>query len=124
MTLQPSTAESWKAVADLIDRRIGKLGLTTTEVANRADVSTQTIRSLLTGKRTTYRPGSLRAISRALQWSPLALEEFAASWKEPLEAVATAAPVSAESMAMALRRLELKIDQVQLRVEEVLSNVG
>lgn len=104
-----------KAVAELVDHRIGELGLTITEVCTRSKVSAHTLRKLLAGEQGNYRPGPLRAISRALQWSPLAIEEFAASGKEPLHVeappVALQDPVAA--MATMIQGLDYRIAQLE-----------
>lgn len=118
----------WDEVAQRIDARMTELQLVQADVARLASVSATTVRSLLRVQRDVYRRGSLRSISRALGWVPTALEDFAASGKEPIpwtdpEPLPWAGLVRApaieeepEDLRLQMRRIEGKLDLLSAAV--------
>lgn len=61
--------EVWWRLGGLIKERRVFLGMKQTEAAERAGVSVATWRLLESGARTAYRPLTLKAVQRALEWS-------------------------------------------------------
>lgn len=62
--------EPWKRLAKAVRRRRDGLGLTQVQLANKADVSEPTIRTLERGEKESYRRPTLRAVELALDWMP------------------------------------------------------
>lgn len=74
---------TWEQVARRVDERMAELEMVQADVARVARVSAATVRSLLNAERGNYRAGSVRSISRALSWTPTAIEELALAGTEP-----------------------------------------
>lgn len=80
-------SDRWAELSDLMDKRMEEMGLNRTEVGRVAAVSPITVRHLLAADQTGYRSATLRQISRALGWTPSAIEKFVKKGQMPMVAV-------------------------------------
>lgn len=71
-------AKNWKAVADEMNTRMGQLGLSQKELAERSKVSTATLRLMQQGADAARSPITLAAVSVALGWPSDYLADVAA----------------------------------------------
>lgn len=111
-------AEDWDAVATAIDDRLRELPLTVRELARRARVGESTVRELRYNSTQRQRhPGTLRSVSRALEWS-----------EDHLAAVLSGETRSAEhairSNRPALESLHVRLDHIEAMLRRLLLHVG
>lgn len=104
-------SDRWDEVARRIDERMDELQFVQADVARLGSVSATTVRSLLRADRDTYRRGSLRGVSRALQWVPTALEDLASNGKDPEPVIEfSIRGVGPEDLRVQITRIEGKLD--------------
>lgn len=75
--------ENWIELADLIDQQLAQLGWSQTDLVRESGVNATTIRAIQRTQRTSYRANTLRAVSRALGWGPMAIEVFLGGGEAP-----------------------------------------
>lgn len=60
--------DKWRRLADQVARRRGVLGLTQVEVAQRGPMSLDRVQAMEGARGSKYRPGTIAAFERALEW--------------------------------------------------------
>lgn len=108
----------WTRVAKLVDDRMAEIGVSQADIVRESKVSVTTVRALMTGARLGYRPSTLRAISRALHWPPLAIEQCAVEGKTPtIEMTATS------QLGLRLEEIQRLLHSQALLVESLSATV-
>ncbi len=111
-----SKEPDWLKMAEAVRNRRGELGLTQDEVVERMDppIGIQTYRRVEAGDQPNYRPTTLAAVARALDWPSDMLTRLATG----RSGKATAAHLT--EIDRRLDSLEEALDQIALRVASML----